>query len=283
MRTKLGQYLRKTVGLLFDLPRRQLPADDIFRRVGDSAIPATLMQTWEVNSFGRRHFKSLVAFREMNRDIFFEFYDRERRDGFMRSFKDQAISNLYFDSRFTPMAVDIFRYAYLWEKGGYYCDISMRTSRPIRSLHSVKATAAITFENNNFEAEVQPSMISRLPHPNHKMAIWMFGFQPRHAILGCVLEQIKQESAHYRGLEFHIPKAGIISLTGPEAFTRAVIRYLSERPDPTVEFVGIDFNGAGLVSTGAGFRHLDFPTYAKVRNETLFLSDDPKSAQRPSR
>ena len=99
------------------------------------------------------------------------------------------------------------------------------------------------------------------------MAFWLHSKTPNLKIL---LEQIKVESEDFRGKTFSIPKLAIIALTGPAAFTRAVWTYLDEVQDTSVEFAGLDFNQCGEAHKGAGFRHIQYPSYASARNEGLF-------------
>jgi mannosyltransferase OCH1-like enzyme len=270
LRTNLGGLLRRTVGLAFDLPAKSIPTLGQQSRAIHQNIPAHLIQTWEVNSFGRRHRKSLMDMRSRNPEIVFELVLKESRDEFMAAFGDPEISELYFDTRFATMQVDLFRYSYLFQHGGYYCDISMNFLGNISSQHSSSASAVIAFENNLAPLTSPRDVAKRLSHPKNLMAIWLFGFTANHPILEILLDQIKKESPNFKGKVFDIPKSAILELTGPIAFTRAVWRYLELNVDKSIEFVGIDFNGSGRAHRGAGYRHIQFPSYAHARNEKLF-------------
>lgn len=270
LRTASGQFLRRTIGIAIDLPIRGIPLKSVPKEQVQQLIPPHVVQTWEINKFGRRHRRSLLNLRESNQNLEFELLDRTSRDEFMMAFDDSDISRIYFDSRFSTMRADIFRYAYIFEYGGYYCDISMNHKGQITRQHSPEASAVIAFEGNSALKMAPKGVADRLEYPSHLMAIWLFGFTPRHPILKILLEQIKIESEDYRGKTFISPKSSIIALTGPAAFTRAVWTYLDEVRDASVEFAGIDFFKCGEAHRGAGFRHIQYPSYASVRNEGLF-------------
>ena len=270
LRTASGQFLRRTFGLAFDLPTGGIPLRSDPKEPIQQLIPPHVIQTWEINEFGRRHRRSLLNLRARNPNLEFELLDRTSRDGFMKALGDSEISRLYFDSKFSTMRADIFRYAYLFENGGYYCDISMNHNGKITEQHSPEASAVIAFEGNSALRMAPKDVVDRLEYPANLMAIWHFGFTPRHPILKILLEQIKVESEVFRRKTFSIPKLAIIALTGPAAFTRAVWTYLDEVHDTSVEFAGLDFNQCGEAHKGAGFRHIQYPSYANARNEGLF-------------
>lgn len=261
------------MGRSFDFPVAGIPVFSPGSEDVDQTIPPRVVQTWEVNRFGRRHKKGLLGFRARNPNLSFELLDRVARDTFMENFSDPKISQIYFDSKFGTMRSDIFRYAYLLSKGGYYCDISMNLSGRITAQHSRTASAVISFEDNPALRLAPKQVADRLEYPCNLMAIWLLGFTPEHPILQKVLDQIKDEIDDYRGKVFHVPKSAILALTGPAAFTRAVWSYLRAHSDLSVEFAGIDFNRLGHAHPGAGYRHLQFPSYSKATEEGLFLSE----------
>lgn len=238
----------------------------------NGAIPGTLIQTWEENNFGRRHRRSLLNFRSNNPDVNFILLDSMARDKFMREIEDQELSRIYFRSIFRPMQVDIFRYAYLMANGGYYCDISLGFSERILDLAPPSCTALMTQEGNEHAFSPSTGAFNHLPFPMNLMAIWFFGFTPGHPILKLVLEQIKKDAPLFEGRVFELPKNAILTLTGPRAFTRAVFAHLMNGADSTMFVAGKDVNGTSYTHSGAGYRHLKYPSYAQARNSRLFLA-----------
>lgn len=233
-------------------------------------IPNNVVQTWEINEFGRRHKKSLEEFRSRNPELNFILLTKDERDEFMEKFADSKISSLYFKSRFKPMQVDLFRYSYIFQNGGFYFDISMAVSKPIAEFLKADTTGIISHEKNNSVFSPPPAAFPRLKSPLKLFGIWGFGFTSGHPILRMVLEDIAERSESYSGHKFESPKAGIIALTGPAAFTSAIWKFFEKTSDETILQLENDFRGFGYRVSGAGFRHLQHPSYANEKNKSLF-------------
>jgi mannosyltransferase OCH1-like enzyme len=234
-------------------------------------IPSRVIQTWEVNSFGRRHRQSLLKFRALNPDFEFKLFTRADRDQFMTEFSNREIAATYFSSRFKPLQVDLFRYSYLYVHGGFYFDISMAVDKPLASFMTPEATAVLTLEKNNSVFAPPSNAFSQIPEPLKLFAIWGFGFTPGHRILEIALSRIQSQTISFMGKTFENPKDAIISFTGPALFTSAVWEYLNQKNDPNVVKLVNDFMGHGSRVQGAGYRHLDFPSYAQARNQSLLV------------
>ncbi len=261
----------KKIRRVYDFPPGQISK---FQKASvekwDFAIPNTVVQTWEVNHFGRRHRKSLQSFRQLNQDINFKLYTKVDRDSFMQGLRNEKIRDLYFRCKFKPMEVDLFRYSYLFEKGGFYFDISMAVSKPLREFIQTDTTALITQEKNKSIFSPPIMAFKQIDDPLKLWGIWGFGFSPKHSILENVLRRIENYTEVFRGVPFEIPKDGIIALSGPAAFTSAVWDFLAGNSDESVTQLKNDFNAHGFRVPGAGYRHLDFPSYSEIRNESLF-------------
>jgi mannosyltransferase OCH1-like enzyme len=261
-----GRVTRRFV----DYPAR--PIDQICKpksEVKDYLIPAKVIQTWEINSFGRRHRKELLRFRDLNPEFEFTLFTRVERDDFMRTFENSEIADIYFSSQFKPMQVDIFRYSYLYQNGGFYFDISMAVNRPLAQFLTPEATALLTQEKNNSIFAPPRDAFPKIADPLKLFAIWGFGFSSGHRILELALNRILTQSKSFRGRIFENPKTAIIAFTGPALFTASVWDYLSEENDSNISQLVNDFIGQGYRLKGAGYRHLDFPTYANARNQHL--------------
>lgn len=206
----------------------------------------------------------------MNPDLSFRIFDRGARDEYMKeTWGDDPIYQVYESAKFGPMQVDIFRYCLLFDRGGYYFDISKGVDAPITGLHEPQVTEFISFEKNRVPAKMHPPRDAGLLRPEFLLIQWGFGFAPGHKILLEVINSIRKNYPSFRGLKFENPKSAIIELTGPEAFTRAVWSYIdSSRCNPYQ--LDFDFNGHGIYSMkGSGARWRKFPTYADARNSKI--------------
>lgn len=261
-----------TLRWLFHLPYRSI-GDQTGSGSRLQTITPTVIQTWEENRFGRRHRSSIEAFRKRNPDLSFLLYDSSMRDAYMNKFWfNHKILDLYQRSAFGPMRADIFRYCIVYDLGGYYFDISKGISAKITDLHSATAREFLSFEKNSVPASWTHNSKLDLIRPNNLLIQWGFGFEPKHEILRILIQQICSESEKFEKKYFSNPKAAILELTGPIAFTRAVWKYMGEF-DGRLCTLDLDFNGLGIYAMkGAGARHLKFPSYAQATN-MMILND----------
>jgi mannosyltransferase OCH1-like enzyme len=228
-----------------EFPRKKL-GDTFSVENNDWRIPNICYQTWVNDKFGRSHFTEIKRFRERNKDITFLLYDDEKLNRYMlQSWGKHPIYQIFLDANFGPMKADIFRYCILFEKGGYYFDISKGCDAPLRSMHDSHTEAFISFENNFHGWDIQDSIKKRLDSPENLIIQWGFGFIKGHPILKEVIDCIVENEANFRGKNFEVPKDAILDYTGPRSFTRAVHNSISSLRHETLTQAGVDFLGNG--------------------------------------
>jgi mannosyltransferase OCH1-like enzyme len=126
-------------------------------------IPTVVYQKWINKSFGIRHARQMNHFRNLNPDLDFELFDDEESDKYMLdAWKGTEIHEIYKKSLFGPMKADIFRYCILFDKGGYYFDISKGCNVQITSLHTSNTSALISAEKNECFLPPEFEIISKL-------------------------------------------------------------------------------------------------------------------------
>lgn len=256
---------------IVDYPFEYLPNQIAFSYRFQS-IPNTVIQTWEENAFGKRHLKSINQFRKLNSDMNFELYDKYARDTYMQQFwGSHPIHQIYERAVFGALKADLFRYCIVFERGGYYFDISKGLNTSISSLHSPIVTGFISFEGNETQTQPIPGAKSKLLRPEKRVIQWGFGFAPKHEVLSILIGDIVERFPEYDGKKFAIPKIAIIELSGPAAMTRALNKYLETNSAENLAQLDVDFAGHGLYSLpGSGARHHRYPSYAKVKDSKLF-------------
>jgi mannosyltransferase OCH1-like enzyme len=238
--------------------------------VSPGPIPRVVYQTWEKNSFGRRFIKSLKMFRSLNKDLSFVLFDKEARDKYMSErWLDRPIYEIYQKSQFGALRADIFRYCLIFDRGGFYFDISKGLDTQLSKLFRNDALGVMTFENNPFLGEEGPS---HLMYPRNLVVQWGFGFAPGSEILSRQIDRIESSAASYKGRIFAVPKEAILQFTGPIAFTKTVHEFASARKMDGIDQLGIDFHGHGIFSlNGSGSRYLSNPSYATAKNKSILL------------
>tara|TARA_E500000178_G_scaffold302520_1_gene312095 strand:- start:2161 stop:2985 length:825 start_codon:yes stop_codon:yes gene_type:complete len=235
-------------------------------------IPPNIYQTWEDNLLGKTHYKQLLKFRSINQDLNFYFYDKFKRDGYMQKFwSDSPILQIYKNSKFGNMKSDIFRFCILYERGGYYFDISKGCSVPLRTIHSRDTEALIT--NEPVESFLPPPKESfeKLINPFNYFLSWGMGFKKNHPIPEEMIKSIIVNYQFYRNRVFDNPKAAILNLMSTGQFTKVVRNYLAKNNDTKIEQSGIYFNGHGIFAMrGSSVRNMIIKHYSEFKNTKIF-------------
>lgn len=261
--------LRGVVGAVFDFPFKA-----INNQIGNSAsaqrIPAVVHQTWETNSFGRRHRRSISDFRQVNPDLSFVLYDKNQRDDYMlQNWNHRLIHEIYSRAIYGTLKADIFRYCVVHDLGGYYFDISKGTKSSITAMHESDSVGLVSFENNKIDS--YPGGINIL-RPSNLIIQWGFGFAAGHEILLRQIERMERLFPEFIGKTFTSPKSAILDFSGPISFTKTVHEFAKDKGLERIAQKDLDFAGQGIYSLwGSGARFLKYPSYAQAINTGIFL------------
>ena len=235
-------------------------------------IPGICYQTWVDDKFGKSHASEIRKFRNLNPDISWLLFDENKLNDYMLKFWGQhPIYQVFIKSKFGPMRADIFRYCILFDRGGYYFDISKGCESPIRMMHDKNCEALISFENNSHSNTLEVETSALLDHPHNLIIQWGFGFAKGHIFLEEVIRSIVDRYRDYEGTIFQNPKEAILELTGPRAFTAAVQSKINTSNLQFVTQAGIDFHGRGIYALRGSFvRYFTEEHYTESSNSSLF-------------
>ena len=231
-------------------------------------IPTVVYQTWINKSFGIRHARQLKYFRNLNPDLDFEIYDDGESDNYMKEvWSGTEIYEIYKKSLFGPIKADIFRYCILFDKGGYYFDISNGCNVQITSLHKPNTTALISAEKNDCLYPPNFEIISKLDFYDKYYLQWAFGFTQKHIILENTINNICKYYPYFKNKTFNNPKNAILAFTGPGMFTKSLREAMYNINPKDITQAGVDFNGNGIFSLlGSEVRYKQKKAYASFSN-----------------
>ena len=270
MSKKILNIVKKKIRSFTEYPLVKIE-DQLVDKNSKNKIPNKVYQTWESRFLGKTHARSIKKFRDLNPDLSFYLFDKDKRDGYMKSnWQGKLISEIYFNSKFGPMKSDIFRYCVLYEFGGYYFDIGKACSIPLTNLHTEQDTGIITYEENEFYYPPYDQLLFKLKRPFNYFLQWGLGFSPNHQFLKQLISQIESNYHLFQNKIFANPKIAILNFTGPGAYTKAMRKYLSVTGISNFSELDIKFNHTGIFKVkGASVRHYIVPSYTYAKNSLI--------------
>lgn len=231
------------------------------------SIPPNVYQTWANNYFGKTHAKEIRFFRGINPSLNFILYDDQKLATYMEDFwGTHPIYRIFKGSKFGPMKADIFRYCILYERGGFYFDISKGCSVPIADLCSEDGSALISYEAHDCVIPPAVGALEAMQYPGKYLLQWGMGFSKEHIILDQLINNICEYAPFFMNKSFDNPKNAILSLTGPGMFTKTVRDVMANQCSLPIDQAGVDFNHAGIYSlNGSWARYSVVPAYTDAK------------------
>ena len=251
------------------------PLIEIFDQVAidppDQKITPVVYQTWIINQFGRTHAQEINKFRELNRNLSFKFFTDLQMDEYMKhSWGNHKIFEVYQNSLIGPLRTDIFRYCILYDRGGYYFDISRGCKIPLTHLHKNNDEAVITFEDTYSFIPPEKKSLHLLKQPFNHFLQWGLCFQKNHKILEILIEKIIDNYSFYKNKKFSNPKLAILNFTGPGLYTKVVRNYIENYGLNNISQLDVKFNNNGIFKLkGSSFRYNLMPSYTYLENEFI--------------
>jgi hypothetical protein len=234
-------------------------------------IPGRLVQTNASKRVGKSHWMGINQFRDQNPGIDFHLFDSIDQDAYMHTaWKSHPIWQIYRDSLFGPMGADLFRYCFLWERGGFYLDIKSRFLVPMASLLDQDTKGLISCEDRYSNVPGPKLLLERLQHPTRLALQWGMAFAPGHPFLRRLIDNIVAYESAYRDVVFADPQAAICRFTGPGMFTMTLREHVALSPDHDIKQLGVDFDGrAEYDMPGAWSRWALRKHYSLAKNQPI--------------
>jgi mannosyltransferase OCH1-like enzyme len=274
----IGRYPELAARLLGEYPLVKIAEHNALQSksaVPDGAIPQVVYQTWDTRFLGKTHAAALERFRAQNPEFAFVLITKAERDAFMEAeYAEHPILEIYRRGQFGPLKVDIWRYCFIYKRGGIYFDINKCLKQPIRKQLPPDATAWLSYETTLGELFPPLHAIQWMQHPNNLLANWAFGFSAGHPMLAKTIDLICAYYPMFEGKVFAQPKNAIVKFTGPVMLTLAWHEHLQSINDPTalndVCQADIDFNWQADTNMPRSWvRYAQIPAYTREKNRLI--------------
>ncbi len=261
----------KNIVKILESPLRELSNKSSTTSFPNNFIPPYLYQTWDDKFFGKTHFNEINNFREINPDLNFIIFDSNELLEYMENFwANHPIFKIFIQTKYGPMKADIFRYCILYERGGFYFDISKGCSKKISSFLTADTKVLLSYEGNDSIILPKLDLMGKILYPEKYILQWGMGFSKGHIILQNVIENICKYYDFMKSKNYNIPKNAILALTGPGMFTKTIFELPYSSFDHSIVQAGIDFDGYGdCALKGSSMRYFSVPSYVKAKNESI--------------
>ena len=147
-------------------------------------ISPIVYQTWVDNKFGKTHARSLLNFRNINKNLSFKIFTNSMMEEYMQQkWGNKKIYNIFKNALIGPLKTDIFRYCILYDQGGYYFDISRACKIPLTKLHNKNSKFIITYEDTNCFIPPNDKNVFLLKRPFSHILQWGLAFEKKNKFL----------------------------------------------------------------------------------------------------
>lgn len=230
-------------------------------------IPRTLVQTAESRSLPDEIVEARRAMMEGNPDWTFLLFDAGDREDFILDAFGAGMLATYrsIDERYGAARADLFRYLYIYEKGGVYIDVKSRFDQPISQAIGM-GDDFIVSQWRNGQGDDFPSfgLHRELKHvPGGEFQQWHVIAKPRHPFLEAVVDAVARNVATYGVWRHGLGRTGVQRVTGPIAYTLAIAPMLpkvAHRRISSERDIGLRFS---VLTRGMG-RH-----YSEIRKPVV--------------
>jgi inositol phosphorylceramide mannosyltransferase catalytic subunit len=241
-------------------------------------VPKKLFQT--AKSFDSLHedFKRNIAkLREMNPDWVYKFFDdAEMKDYIRRNLSSEEWHNLeHINPKYGVVLADLFRYLVIYNEGGIYLDVKSTAKRPLSS--------AIDPDVHYVISQWPNKLGQRFPgyglHPElasihgGEFQQWNIIAEPGHPFLKSVIKQVLHNIRTYTPGQFGTDAYGVLRVSGPIAYTRAIYPLLDHYPHNVVNLDDCGIQYSIYEGTGPGSSHTKSPGHYSKINEPIVLRD----------
>lgn len=221
-------------------------------------IPKLVIQT-----FGRRELPPKIASvrDEMiarNPDYVFQLFDDADIADFINDAYGAKTLTAYhsIDPRYGAARADFFRYLSVYARGGIYLDIKSSFSKPIDEVLQADDEYIISqWRNQPGDLHAGFGLHRDLADlPGGEFQQWHVIAREQHPFLEAVIERVLGNIAHYSSWRFGVGRIGVQRVTGPIAYTRAILPILdtaSYRRVPDETALSLHY------SIAEGYSHLD--------------------------
>lgn len=246
-------------------------------------IPKIIHQTYPRTRVPPVIARNIEHLRAMNAGWRYRFYDDDAIAAFIGRHYDKRVNAAYHSiaPHYGAARADLFRYLLLYAVGGVYLDIKSSTSKPLDGvLHGDDSYVLAQWPNGPGAKYPELGCYPELAVKRGEFQQWHVIAEPGHPFLKAVIDAVLRNIAAYDPERDGVGKMGVLRLTGPIAYTRAIVPQLCEAPHRLVHShrnLGLVYSV--LLGKGTGAHEKLFASHYSQRTDPVVV---PASAHLPA-
>lgn len=245
--------------------RRKIVKDNLYLgKEEPKYIPKKIFQIIsDKNTINPRFQKNIEYIKKTNPNWQYFLYDNKSAVEYIATYYGQDMLRYYYaiNPKYGASRADFFRYLLMYREGGVYLDIKSAMEYPLDSvIHPDDEYILVHW----FSRE----QCSVLKNKYGEYQQWHIICRPNHPYLKHVIEKVIQNIENYDVFSDGVGKQGVLTVTGPIAYTLAIL--------PIVNMYGhrlvYAHENIGLVYNNIGKNHenlFDTPHYSKIKEPII--------------
>jgi hypothetical protein len=196
------------------------------------SIPKILHQTTKnKNKVPEIYQRNIEIMRARNPDWDYRLYDDADIEAFIAAEAPEALASFRaINSLYGAARADFFRYLVMFKKGGLYLDIKSFAEKPLNKVLREDDSYILSHWTNGPGEVFEDFGICPDTPPPGEYQQWHIAAVPGHPFLREVIAEVTRNIATYDRDRDDVGQIGVMRVTGPIAYTRAISRVLSSAP-----------------------------------------------------
>lgn len=186
------------------------------------AIPRIIHQTFYERELPEQLAANVAQLKANNGAWEYRFYDDADIVEFIaRNYSAAVVKRFHrISPRYGAARADVFRYLLMYKVGGVYLDIKSLAARPLDDVLQPGDQFILSGWNNDMQSWGSHYELRDIPSGEFQQ--WHIVCAPGHPYLKAVLENVMANIDRYIPSLHGIGKNGVLRVTGPIAYTRAI-------------------------------------------------------------
>ena len=190
---------------------------------GSDLIPKNIYQLIpDKNNINKKFKKNIEYIKKLNPNWTHTLYDDNDIIEYIKKYYPSYILDLYnrINPKYGAARADFFRYLLMYKEGGVYLDIKSGTKVPLDKILKPDDEYILS----HWEC---PCCYRELNTTYGELQQWHIICKPKHPFLKEVIENVIENIKNYDVNRDGVGKIGVLTVTGPIAYTRTIVPIMS--------------------------------------------------------